>query len=200
MALASFTVRLGLAFQGLIREPNIRLHIHRVSQIMLNRGSSLCATLYVLLGSRRSGNLTPRQPNFPSCSRTAIFEPTFFPFFKPFSPCSNYYHSIMESKYQPISYDDVPLVDEKAPLASPTERYIFVPNRFARYSQRPWFVWACHGILLSLSLTLFVSSLLLRAESLSNSGQRIPTYPYCKCNSSLQYFSFANIMQHRLSP
>lgn len=185
MVLAPFTVRLDLAFQGLIREPNFRLHIHRASEIMLNRGSSLRATLYVLLGSRRSGNLTPIQPDFSSCSRTAIFEPTLFPFL-PFSLYFNYYHSIMESKYQPISYDDVPLVDEKAPLASPTERYIFVPNRFARYSQRPWFVWACHGILLSLSLTLFVSSLLLRAESLSNNGQRIPTYPYCKHDPSLQ--------------
>ena len=82
MILAPFTVRLDLAFQGLIREPNIRLHIHRASEIMLNRCSSLCATLYVLLRSRRSGNFTPRQqPNFSSCSRTAIFEPTFFPFY-----------------------------------------------------------------------------------------------------------------------
>lgn len=81
MVLASFTVCLDLAFQGLIREPNIRLHIHRVSEIMLNRCSSLCTTLYVLLGSRKSGNLTPRQPNFSSCSRTAIFEPTLFLFF-----------------------------------------------------------------------------------------------------------------------
>ncbi|CAG7562013.1 unnamed protein product [Fusarium equiseti] len=89
----------------------------------------------------------------------------------------------MDSMYHSLSLDDEQHVDEKAPLAPPTERYIIVPNQFARYSQRPWFVWACHGILLSLSLTFFASSLLLRAESLSNSGQRIPTYPYSPAES-----------------
>lgn len=89
-------------------------------------------------------------------------------------------HSAMESLYHPLTEHDELNAGEKRILDSPFDRHIRIPSHYRRYLQHPYLVWVCHGILLSLSLVFFVSSLVLRANIHSSVGSTLPTFPYCK--------------------
>ncbi|QPC80430.1 hypothetical protein HYE68_011182 [Fusarium pseudograminearum] len=84
----------------------------------------------------------------------------------------------MESLYHPLTEHDELNAGEKRVLDSPFDRHIRIPSHYRRYLQHPYLVWVCHGILLSLSLVFFVSSLVLRTNIHSSVGSSIPTFPY----------------------